>query len=116
MSSAKEAATDMITLVDAVPNIDADSPDGKTLESVIGRIEFRDVHFRYRASPLADGCAIILSFPLLATRPGAQVLRSLEFTIEPGSYVAIVGASGSGYATFHFSIFFPNLFHRKSTV
>lgn len=32
----------------------------------------------------------------LATRPGVRVLRGLNLSIKPGSYVAIVGASGSG--------------------
>ena len=34
---------------------------------------------------------------LSATRPSVRVLRGLNITVYPGSYVAIVGASGSGY-------------------
>ncbi len=85
----------MTTLIDVIPDIDAESPDGKKLESGIGRIEFKDVHFRYRMSLLVGRCYRLIS-ALLATRPGVRVLRSLDFTIEPGSYIAIVGASGSG--------------------
>ncbi|KAF8335497.1 P-loop containing nucleoside triphosphate hydrolase protein [Cantharellus anzutake] len=81
MSSAKEAASEMTKLIDAVPDIDADSLDGKKLDPVIGHIELEDVHFRY------------------PTRPGVRVLRSLNLSIKPGSYVAIVGASGSGKST-----------------
>ncbi|KAF8335499.1 multidrug resistance protein 1 [Cantharellus anzutake] len=81
VSSAKQAATEMTELIDAVPAIDADSPDGKKLDSVVGHIELKDVHFRY------------------PTRPGVRVLLSLNLTIKPGSYVAIVGASGSGKST-----------------
>jgi len=36
---------------------------------------------------------------VLATRPGIRVLRGLNINIKPGSYVAIVGASGSGKST-----------------
>ena len=52
----------MTTLIDAIPDIDAESPDGEKLESATGHIEFKDVHFRYRTSPLADRCAITLLF------------------------------------------------------
>lgn len=33
----------------------------------------------------------------IASRPSVPVLRGLDITAEPGSYVAIVGPSGSGY-------------------
>ncbi|TQS33762.1 hypothetical protein Golomagni_05881, partial [Golovinomyces magnicellulatus] len=41
-----------------------------------GVVEFRDVHFRY------------------PTRPEQPVLRGLNLNIQPGQYVALVGASG----------------------
>ncbi len=85
----------MTTLIDAIPDIDAESPDEKKLESGMGRLEFKDVHFRYRTSSLVEKCYPLIS-AFLATRLGVRVLRSLDFTIEPGTYVAIVGASGSG--------------------
>ncbi|KAL7080242.1 hypothetical protein ACQ4LE_000370 [Meloidogyne hapla] len=43
-----------------------------------GRIEFRNVHFRY------------------PTRPNVPVLKGLSFTVEPGQIVALVGPSGGG--------------------
>lgn len=43
-----------------------------------GKVEFRDVHFRY------------------ATRPSVPVLRGLSLTVKPGQFVAFVGASGAG--------------------
>ena len=46
-----------------------------------GRIRFENVHFRY------------------PTRPGVRVLRDLNLTVEPGTYVALVGASGCGKST-----------------
>lgn len=67
--------------MDSKPDIDADSDEGIVLKEVAGRIRFDDVHFRY------------------PTRPGVRVLRNLSLTVEPGSYVAIVGASGSGKST-----------------
>ena len=81
MSSANKAAANIITLLDSVPTIDAESPDGATPRDVRGRIRFENVHFRY------------------PTRPAVRVLRDLNLTVEPGTYVALVGASGCGKST-----------------
>ncbi|EIW81034.1 P-loop containing nucleoside triphosphate hydrolase protein [Coniophora puteana RWD-64-598 SS2] len=83
MSSARGAAAHIVKLIDSVPEIDAESPEGKVLPpgEVQGRIEFENVHFRY------------------PTRPGVRVLRDLSLTVEPGTYVALVGASGCGKST-----------------
>ena len=83
ISSAKGAGSDIIKLLDSVPEIDAESTEGKKVpvESTHGQIRFQDIHFRY------------------PTRPGVRVLRGLSFKIEPGTYVALVGASGSGKST-----------------
>lgn len=79
--SATSAASDIIDLLDNEPAIDASSPNGKVPTEVRGRIRFEDVHFRY------------------PTRPGVRVLQGLSFTVEPGTYVALVGASGCGKST-----------------
>ena len=81
MSSAKGAASDIVDLLDSLPVIDADSTEGKAPEDVQGRIVFENIHFRY------------------PTRPGVRVLRDLNITVEPGTYVALVGASGCGKST-----------------
>ncbi|KAG2156010.1 P-loop containing nucleoside triphosphate hydrolase protein [Suillus bovinus] len=83
ISSAKGAGGAIIKLIDSTPEIDAESPEGKKIsgETVRGQIRFENVHFRY------------------PTRPGIRVLRGLSFKVEPGTYVALVGASGCGKST-----------------
>jgi ATP-binding cassette subfamily B (MDR/TAP) protein 1 len=81
MASAQSAASDIIQLLDRRPEIDAESTEGKVLQDVKGHIQLKDVHFRY------------------PTRPGVRVLRGLNISAEPGTYVALVGASGCGKST-----------------
>ncbi|KAJ7442269.1 P-loop containing nucleoside triphosphate hydrolase protein [Mycena latifolia] len=82
MSSAKGAASDIITLLDSVPEIDAESVAGKHVDNKTqGHIRLEGIHFRY------------------PTRPGVRVLRDLSIQVEPGTYIALVGASGSGKST-----------------
>ncbi|TFY60994.1 hypothetical protein EVJ58_g4790 [Rhodofomes roseus] len=81
ISSAKSAATDIISLLDSMPEIDAESPEGEIATDVQGHIRFENVHFRY------------------PSRPGVRVLRDLNLTVEPGTYAALVGASGCGKST-----------------
>ena len=83
MSVAKGAANDVVNLLDQVPEIDARSKEGATVEqkTTRGRIKFEEVHFRY------------------PTRPGTRVLRNLNLVVESGTYVALVGASGCGKST-----------------
>ncbi|KAG6907876.1 hypothetical protein DXG01_007040 [Tephrocybe rancida] len=83
VSSAKGAGSDIIKLIDSVPEIDAESKEGKPVDTnkTKGHLRFENVHFRY------------------PTRPGVRVLRDLSLQVEPGTYVALVGASGSGKST-----------------
>ena len=83
ISSAKSASSDVIKLLDSRPEIDAESTEGKKVpaDTVRGQIRFEDIHFRY------------------PTRPGVRVLRDLSLKVEPGTYIALVGASGSGKST-----------------
>ena len=64
-----------------MPEINAQSTEGEVPKNVDGHIRFENVHFRY------------------PTRPGVRVLRDLNLTVEPGTYVALVGASGCGKST-----------------
>jgi ATP-binding cassette subfamily B (MDR/TAP) protein 1 len=81
MSSAHGAASQIIQLLDARPEVDSESTEGEFLQDVKGHIRLEDVHFRY------------------PTRPGVRVLRGLSISVEPGTYVALVGASGCGKST-----------------
>ena len=56
-----------------------DLPGARQAPHFRGRIEFKGVSFAYRA--------------------GARVLKNIEFTIEPGQVVALVGSTGSGKTT-----------------
>jgi len=81
ISSAQGAANDVLNLLDSVPEIDSDSGDGKTPQNVSGHVRLEDVHFRY------------------PTRPDARVLRGLNLEVKPGTFIALVGASGCGKST-----------------
>ncbi|KAF8158097.1 P-loop containing nucleoside triphosphate hydrolase protein [Crassisporium funariophilum] len=83
ISSAKGAGSDIIKLLDSIPEIDAESTEGKAVDekTVRGHLRFENIHFRY------------------PTRPGVRVLRDLSLEVEPGTYIALVGASGSGKST-----------------
>jgi ATP-binding cassette subfamily B (MDR/TAP) protein 1 len=80
IGKAKQAATDLKTLLDRKPIIDSSSMEGQYLESTKGDVEFRNVHFEY---PVRSQIA----------------LQGLDIHIKSGQYAALVGASGSGKST-----------------
>lgn len=82
-SKAKSSATAILKQIDMRPEIDAESPEGKMVDSATlqGNLAFDHVHFRY------------------PTRPGVRVLRDLNLDIPAGSFCAFVGASGCGKST-----------------
>lgn len=76
VSRAKVSVERVNEVLDTVPDI-ADGVNG-ALRVEKGRVEFRDVTFRY------------------PNQAGDPVLSHLNFTVEPGKTVAILGATGSG--------------------
>ncbi|KAI9263147.1 putative ABC transporter protein [Phascolomyces articulosus] len=81
LSTAMGAAHKIYSTIDRVPEIDPDSDEGLTPDSVHGDIEFKNVKFKY------------------PTRPDLMILKDLSIKIHPGMTVAFVGASGSGKST-----------------
>jgi ATP-binding cassette subfamily B protein len=79
MSQASASADRIFEILDA-PNDVTDSADAQLLPQVQGRVEFRDVTFRYFNS-------------------GEAVLSDISFVAEPGTTVALLGATGSGKTT-----------------
>jgi ABC-type multidrug transport system fused ATPase/permease subunit len=77
------AALDKIFgLLDEKPEI-TDAPDAVALPRIAGRLEFRDVSFRYGAD--ADS---------------AYALRDISLNVAPGETIALVGETGAGKSTF----------------
>ncbi len=88
MATGQGAAVYLFEIIDAVSPIDVYSDAGKRLkradgvtDGVVGRFEFRDVHFRY------------------ATNKSKPILQGLNLSINPGEKVALVGSSGCGKST-----------------
>ncbi|KAE9548663.1 hypothetical protein FO519_008121, partial [Halicephalobus sp. NKZ332] len=79
--TARVAASTVYKTIERVPKIDPYSPDGRKIYDLKGRIEFKNVSFRY------------------PTRPEEKVLKNFSFTVNPGQTVALVGSSGSGKST-----------------
>lgn len=67
-----------LELMETEPEVQ-DSPDAREPEEISGRLEFRQVDFRYGEE--------------------GEVFRGLNLTVEAGEYVAVVGASGVGKTT-----------------
>ncbi|KAH8810606.1 P-loop containing nucleoside triphosphate hydrolase protein [Xylogone sp. PMI_703] len=81
IANAKAAAQSLKAQLDTRPSIDSWSKEGEKVEKVRGEVEFKDVCFSY------------------PSRPNENVLSGISFKAEPGSYVALVGASGCGKST-----------------
>jgi ATP-binding cassette subfamily B multidrug efflux pump len=93
LQGAMASSERIFALLDTPPDI-TDSADARELPAPgCGKIEFRDVWFAYDAAtedrrPTTDD-----------PRDNPWVLRGVSFRIEPGTRVAVVGATGAGKST-----------------
>jgi len=76
MSQAAASAERIFEILDAQSEV-SDAPNARTLPPLQGRVEFKNVAFRYFGG-------------------GEPVLNHVSFTVEPGQVVALLGATGSG--------------------
>ncbi|KAI7858541.1 P-loop containing nucleoside triphosphate hydrolase protein [Circinella umbellata] len=81
VASACGAAYRIFEIIDRVPDIDPDSPEGIKDGKLTGQMEFNHIKFAY------------------PTRPDIQVLKDFSSKVQPGQTIALVGSSGSGKST-----------------
>ncbi len=79
MAQASASATRIFEILDAKNDVE-NKPGAIELDEIDGRVEFRDVTFRYFSS-------------------GEAVLSDVNLTAEPGQTVALLGSTGSGKTT-----------------
>ncbi|WP_143316312.1 ABC transporter ATP-binding protein [Clostridium sp. HBUAS56017] len=72
------AADRIFDILDVKPDI-KDAEDAEEMDKINGKVEFKNVGFAYEE--------------------GADVLRDVNFNVEPGERVALVGATGAGKST-----------------
>jgi ATP-binding cassette subfamily B protein len=79
LSRANISAQRVFELLDTEVEV-KDAPGARALPPIKGRVELRDVRFRYAGAE-------------------KEILRGVSFTAEPGQLVAILGTTGSGKST-----------------
>ena len=80
MGAGNAAAGKIFKVINEPSRIDPFAKEGMFINKIEGRIEFKDVWFKY---PTRD----------------EWILRGVSFIIEPGKTVALVGQSGCGKST-----------------
>lgn len=87
----------LFEVLDIVPMIE-EAPDAVAIPRGRASITFEDVHFTY---PSADevSLASLESVAVLESGQRSEVLHGVDFVVEPGTMVALVGPSGAGKTT-----------------
>ena len=84
-------------VLDLVPLI-REKDDATPLSQGPVSVEFDDVRFSYPSAEKVS-LASLEEVAVLDTRGGEEVLHGLDFRVEPGQTVALVGSSGAGKST-----------------
>jgi ATP-binding cassette subfamily B protein len=77
----------------------ADRPGAIALERPRGRIEFEHVWFRHPPPALSSIASLEEGSAPMDEESSAWILRDVNFVVEPGELVALVGPSGAGKTT-----------------
>ncbi|XP_021045506.1 multidrug resistance protein 1B isoform X1 [Mus pahari] len=80
-ANARGAAFEIFKIIDNEPSIDSFSTKGHKPDSIMGNLEFKNVHFNY------------------PSRSEVKILKGLNLKVKSGQTVALVGNSGCGKST-----------------